>query len=172
MGEFINGIAVKGEPIFQIMEAEEAEETARRISLERKCPVLSAYIYDGDFWGFTLYIKGKIRNAFATLPEYFEEGEDQVRQYTADVLLLALSFDVAPDRIEKYLRHWTDDLLDEAYLAYKDDRYPYGDDWQMVDFLKALGFSYPEDPGEEAALQEPKDGQKAFTSRPSSFRIF
>lgn len=140
MGEFVSGIAIKGENIFHILET---EENAKKISLERKCPVLFSYIYDGDFWGYSLYIEGEMRNEFAAIPEYFEAGEEIIRQYTANVLLLSQSFEVAEDRIDRYLYHWTDMMLEER-LAYKDDKFPYGDGWQMIDFLRALGFQYPE----------------------------
>lgn len=145
MGEFVNGIAIKGENKFHILEAEKAEENAKKISLERKCPVLSAYIYDGDFWGYTLYMNGEMRNEFATIPEYFEDGEELIRRYTANVSLLSQSFAVAEERIERYLYHWTDAMSDEKISAYKNDTFSYGDVWQMVDFLEALGFQYPED---------------------------
>lgn len=85
MGEYIKGIAVKGEHIFQLYEAEEAAV----ISAERRCPVLST------------------------------------------------------ERIEKYICHWTDELLDEANTAYEDDDSSYGDAWQLIDFLETLGFRYP-----------------------------
>ena len=55
MGTFMNGIAVKGEHLFQVCEADEAEKKAAIISAKRNCSVLSAYIYDGDFWGYTLF---------------------------------------------------------------------------------------------------------------------
>ncbi|MDE7298400.1 MAG: hypothetical protein K2N94_06165, partial [Lachnospiraceae bacterium] len=145
MGTFVNGIAIKGENKFHIMEAGEAEKNAKKISLERKCSVLSAYIYDGDYWGYTLYIRGEMRNEFATMPEYFETGGELKRRYTANVMLLSESFAVAAEWIERYLCHWTDSMLDEADLAYDDDEFPYGDAWQMVDFLRALGFQYPEE---------------------------
>lgn len=144
MGAFVNGIAVKGEHLFQLYEAEEAEEKAAIISAERNCPVLSAYIYDGDFWGYTLYINGEKRNEFSTVPDYFEEGEVVIRQQTADLLLLSQSFAVAPERIEKYLYNWTNELIDEENTAYENDEFPYGDAWQVTDFLGALGFHYPE----------------------------
>lgn len=151
MGAFVSGIAIKGENQFQILDEEAAEERARTISLEQKRPVLFAYIYDGDYWGYALYINGKIRNEFATLPEYFENGEKLIHQYTADVPLLSQAFSVAADQIDRYLYHWTEVMSDEGCLAYQNDKFPYGDAWQMTDFLKALGFSYPEDtvPGQE-----------------------
>ena len=144
MGVFVNGIAVKGEHLFQLYEAEKVEEKAAIISAERNCPVLSAYIYDGDFWGYTLYINGEKRNEFSTLPEYFEEGEALIRHQTADLLLLSQSFAVAPEQIEKYLYNWTNEMIDEGYTAYENDEFSYGDAWQVVDFLGALGFRYSE----------------------------
>lgn len=145
MGVFVNGIAIKGEGEFHILEAEEAEETAKEISLKRRCPVLSAYIYDGDYWGYTLYLSGEIQNEFATMPDYFEDSEEVVFRYAANVPLLSQSFAVSAKRIERYLCHWTDAMLEGEDFAYEEDEFPYGDAWQMVDFLKTLGFQYPED---------------------------
>lgn len=144
MGEFVSGIAVKGEDLFRLYEAEEAEKKAALISAERKCPVLSAYIYDGDFWGYTLYINGEMRNEFATIPDYFEAGEAVIRRYTADLLLLSQAFAVAPHQINRYLCHWTDKMIDKGNTAYEDDEFSYGDAWQLVNFLERLGFCYPE----------------------------
>ena len=78
------------------------------------------------------------------MPEYFKEDEAVIQQQTADLLLLSKAFDVAPERVEKYLCNWTNELLDEENTAYEDDEFPYGDVWQVVDFLGALAFLYPE----------------------------
>lgn len=51
---------------------------------------------------------------------------------------------MAPERIERYLYNWTNELFDEENTAYENDEFPYGDAWQVVDFLRALGFHYPE----------------------------
>ncbi|MDE6232426.1 MAG: hypothetical protein K2M60_03650 [Lachnospiraceae bacterium] len=144
MGVFVNGIAIKGESEFYTLEAEEVEETAKEISLKRRCPVLSVYIYDGDYWGYMLYLSGEIKNEFATMPDYFEDSEEVVFRYTANVPLLSQSFTVSEKQIERYLCHWTDAMLEGEDFAYEDDEFPYSDAWQMVDFLKTLGFRYPE----------------------------
>ncbi len=146
MGTFMNGIAIKGERLFQVCEADEAEKKAAIISAKRNCSVLSAYIYDGDFWGYTLFINGEKKDEFSTMPEYFNDGEAIIQQQAVDILLLSQAFDVAPERVEKYLCNWTNELLDEESTAYEDDEFPYGDVWQVVDFLGALGFLYPEQP--------------------------
>lgn len=143
MGTFMNGIAVKGEHLFQICETDEAEKKAAIISAKQNCSAISAYIYDGDFWGYTLFINGEKRDEFSTMPEYFKEEGDVKRKQVADLLLLSQAFDVAPERVEKYLCNWTDELLNEENTAYEDDEFPYGDVWQVVDFLGALGFLYP-----------------------------
>ncbi|MBR6666476.1 MAG: hypothetical protein IKL22_12280 [Lachnospiraceae bacterium] len=144
MGTFMNGIAIRGEHLFQICEPDEAEKKAAIISAEKNCSVISAYIYDGDFWGYTLYINGEKRDEFSTMPEYFKEDKNVIRKQTADLPLLSRAFAVAPERVEKYLYNWTNDLLDVESTAYEDDKFSYGDAWQVVDFLGALGFLYPE----------------------------
>ncbi len=143
MGNFMNGIAVKGENLFQVCEAEDVEKKAAIISAKRNCAVLSAYIYDGDFWGYMLFINGEKCDEFSTMPEYFEGDEAVIQQKAPDLLLLSQAFEVDTERVEKYLCNWTNELLDEEKTAYEDDEFPYGDAWQVVDFLSALGFYYP-----------------------------
>lgn len=169
MGEFVNGVAIKGENKFHILGAEETEETAKKISLEGKCPVLFAYIYDGDYWGYTLFINGEVQNEFATIPDYFEDSEKPVLRYTANVPLLSQSFTVSAERIERYLCHWTDAILDNEDFAYEDDEFPYGDVWQMTDFLRALGFQYPEDVlPDQVCVQLPSLGEILENNLPAN----
>ena len=38
---------------------------------------------------------------------------------------------------------WTEDILEaEEKRAYEDDEFCIGEDWQMADFMKAIGYSY------------------------------
>ena len=51
---------------------------------------------------------------------------------------------LAPFSIERYFTTW-DLEEDPPRMAYVDDEFHYGEDWQLVDFLKRLGFQYPLD---------------------------
>lgn len=53
--------------------------------------------------------------------------------------IIAKYFDVEAASIEKYLVHWSEDMMDKK--AYEDDEFGY-EDWQMVDFMRKLGYPY------------------------------
>lgn len=100
-------------------------------------PVLLAYIYDDDFWGYELWQKGKELDRFASLPDYFGEGEPPAKP--GDAGLVARLFGADPERIAPYLLPWKESA--EGY-ACEGDEFAIGDSWQMADFLDALGFDY------------------------------
>lgn len=102
------------------------------------CPVMGLYIYDGDFWGYELWHKGKELDQFASLPDYFDQGEPPDKPGNAE--LVARLFGVEPERIVRYLTPWREEAVDE--YAYEGDVNAIGDCWQMADFLDALGFDY------------------------------
>ena len=56
-----------------------------------------------------------------------------------DARIIAGQFHVEQASIERYLVRWSADTMDEK--AYQDDEYGY-EDWQMVDFMRKLGYPY------------------------------
>ena len=101
-------------------------------------PVLLAYIYDDDFWGYELWHKGKELDQFASAHDYFGKGSPPNKPGDAETV--ARCFGVEPERIARYLAPWEDEDL--GSYAYHEDQAAAGDSWQMADFLDALGFDY------------------------------
>jgi hypothetical protein len=45
--------------------------------------------------------------------------------------------------IRNYFVEWTKEIEENQQKAYPDDRFPYGADWQMTDFMKRIGLKFP-----------------------------
>lgn len=125
-------------------------ELAENLSKALKGPVLLAYIYDGDFWGYNLYDDGCEIDRYEGMPDCFSEvTEKQPLRATGTPESLARYFSVEADSIRNYLVPWTEELLEAGKKAYPEDQYPYGDCWQLTDFLTKLG--WPTERAEPAA---------------------
>ena len=145
-------------PAVQLNDGAVGLDYAEPLSRVLNCPVLLTYIYDGDFWGYELWKKGKELDQFASVHDYFDEGEPPDKPGDAETV--AQLFGVEPERIARYLVPWPEEDLDE--YAYEGDDSAMGDCWQMADFLDALGFDYnllcppspePEKPPDQPAPQ-------------------
>ncbi|MBO4998054.1 MAG: hypothetical protein J6D02_08660 [Lachnospira sp.] len=101
--------------------------------------VLYPYIYDDDFWGYYFYDKGQELDSFMAEPDYF--GEEQMGG-TGNAELIAKSFGVPRESIEKYLMPWSEEMYEEEAFAYEEDESGYCDCWQMADFMGKLGYPY------------------------------
>lgn len=127
-----------------------SEEFLCTLSLKTDSPLLFLYIYDGDFWGYTLYHNGEEIDDFSTMPDYFIKNGNKTRNSQEHVSLIAKYFDVDEDEIKNYLVAWTDEILQEKESgAYPDDMFTYGNCWQMTDFMEKLGFSFEDFEDEE-----------------------
>ena len=53
---------------------------------------------------------------------------------------------LTPEQIAGYLVQWEDLLLlwKEPRKVYATDRFHYGEDWQLIDFMDKLGLAYPD----------------------------
>lgn len=121
------------------------EDIPLEISRELTTSAMLCYIYDGDYWGYFFYDKGKEADSFNPIPDYFEEISDEEKQrLSGNSKVIAQYFNVDESRIKKYLVLWNDDIFDtdEMPKAYDDDEFGTGEDWQMADFMKAIGYSY------------------------------
>lgn len=121
------------------------EKIAKTLSKELSCPVMLCYIFDGDFWGYFFYNKGEDLDWFMSMPDYFGEAPEEERQMAAgDSKMIADFFYVEEGKIENYLQIWPMDIWDreEDTYAYEGDEYPAGQCWQIVDFMRAIGFPY------------------------------
>lgn len=120
------------------------EGLASSISEELGKAVLLLYIYDGDFWGYFLYDKGLEIDRFVPMPDYFDETTpDDMAQMRGNAGIIAKYFHVDKASIEKYIVFWTN-AMRRSYSekAYADDEFGQCEDWQMVDFMRKLGYPY------------------------------
>jgi len=120
-------------------------DISEALSRTLKKVVLSLHIHDGDFWMYILYKNGVQIDAFNPIPDYWiediSEQEREDNRGNAEVIAQCIP-GVTPDSIKKYFVTW-DLESDEPGKAYPEDEYSYGDDWQMLDFLKKLRVAYP-----------------------------
>lgn len=121
------------------------EELACALSKEVGKPVLLAYIYDEDFWGYFLCENGCQVDCFNPMPDYFEEADAaEEKRQNGDAALLAEYFGVDEAAVSRYLVQWTEEALEEEddSKAYEEDEFGRFDCWQMADFLAKLGCPY------------------------------
>ena len=126
----------------------EWDEVSAKLSVDLKKPVFSFHIHDGDLWMFVLFVNGEEAVKFNPIPFYWEELEPEERAKwlpsAADVARFVPN--VHAEQLAPYLVEWPEDGLPGK--AHPDDEYEYID-WQVVDFMRRLGFRYP-DPGQGA----------------------
>jgi len=112
-------------------------------------PVFSFHIHDGDLWMYSLYENGEQVDQFNPVPDYWQELDKDARRFwQGHALEIAKRVPgLLPEQISKYLVQWGNDVFEssERKKAYPSDKYYYGDDWQLLDFMKKLGLDYPVD---------------------------
>ncbi len=130
---------------------------AKALSDAAENPVMLLYIYDGDYWGYDFY-GGDEEDHFNTLPDYFGPiSPEEKQRLTGNPAALSgwlPTWDT--EMMRRYLVHWSDldeDAMEET--ACPDDRFPYGDCWQMTDFMAQLGFPWAFGQIQEAPVLQP-----------------
>ena len=140
---------VAGSTVFYPSDFFDWDLASERLSLQLRKPVFSFHIHDGDLWMYVLYEDGVVVDQFNPLPDYWnkiDEDERQVWRGNANEVAKRVP-GLLPEQIANYLIPWHDDEWESTLQkkAYPDDKYHFGDDWQLVDFIKKLWFSYPLD---------------------------
>ena len=123
----------------------EWEESSEFISKYLNSPVFSFHIHDGSLWMYTFYFNGDIVDTFNPIPDYWDENisEEEIESLKGNAQILTKYIpNLKTENIEKYLIRW--DLEAEEVKAYLDDEF-LNEDWQVSDFMKKVGFSYPLD---------------------------
>lgn len=111
--------------------------------LSRVCcaPVMLLYLYDSDFWGYDYYFAGREVDHFSSCPEYFGEDGAQCERLAGNPSVLVGDFPIRrPEEVNRYFPLSLNCKPEAEAFAYPGDRYPYGDCWQMTDFIARLGF--------------------------------
>jgi hypothetical protein len=123
------------------------DDLSKFLSLELKKPVFSFHIHDGDLWMFVAFNDGEEVAWFNPIPDYWGQIDDAERDRWAGnaqaVASLVSGLDAAT--IERYFVPWAEDVLSAEQKSYDDDEFAIGVDWQLIDFMRRLGFVYPLD---------------------------
>jgi hypothetical protein len=107
---------------------------------------------------YLLFVDGEEVDRFKTVPEHWfdsfdDEGrpkividDDDRAEWAGNVTVVARFWPgIMPERITRYLRQWDlDDSETKPPKAYADDEYQEGA-WQLADFMKRLGLTFPID---------------------------
>lgn len=129
---------------------------ARVLSDTSGNPVMLLYIYDGDFWGYDFYC-GEKEDHFSTRPDYFgpvsQEEKKRLRGNPATLTGWFPTWDAG--KLRRYLIHWSNRTDELGETACPNDRFSYGDCWQMTDFAAQLGFSWAFDQPQDAPPLRP-----------------
>lgn len=124
----------------------EWDEVSAFLSKEPSASVFSFHIHDGDLWMFRLSSDGVEAAKFNPIPEYWEQLSDNERKgwLPSPKKITRHLPGVTPEAIAPYLREWPADGRLDRQKAHPDDEFEYGVDWQVVDFMRRLGFAYPD----------------------------
>jgi len=118
------------------------EQCSNFLSKELRAPVFSLHIYDGDFWTYTLFFDGEIKDKFMPIPDYFDEdiSQEEIDSWEGNPQIIVNYVpDLMKENIEKYLVRW--DLDQEETKAYEDDEFTNCED-QLFDFMRKLKIPY------------------------------
>lgn len=126
------------------------DQASQHLSENLDTPVFSFHIHDGDLWMYKLYSGGTTIDQFNPIPDYFRDLRDndpEVLKWQGNPQLVAEAASMSPASIARYLIRWEEELFasDVPRKAYDDDEFHIGDDWQMIDFMRRLGFQFPLD---------------------------
>lgn len=109
-------------------------------------PVFSLHIHDEDLWMYLLFRKGQPIDAFNPVPDYWDDelSDEEIAQWAGDPKQVAAAVPgVAAEQIEQYLVRWEDPDYEEIRKSYEADEFAKTDCWQLLDFMKKLGLTYP-----------------------------
>ena len=123
-------------------------DAASQVLSERLAsPTFSFHIHDGDLWMFQLFEDGKLVDRFNPVTDYWGNLDPRERlSWQGNVTEVASRVPgLEESQIANYLVAWGKDIFEsiDQKKAYPTDQYHYGDDWQLVDFMRKVGFDYP-----------------------------
>lgn len=124
------------------------DEASAYLSQSLQRPAFSFHIHDGDLWMYTFFVNGEGADCFNPTPEYWGDiSDEEMHQWTGHGETLCRHWpNLKGEQIEKYLIHWDlDDVGQQDRKAYPDDKFCIGQDWQLCDFMRKLGLTYPID---------------------------
>ena len=120
------------------------DETSAYLSKALGTPVFFFHIHDSDLWMYELFVNGEIVDQFNPIPHYWDDhmSEEERQSWKGDVNMIAEHIPgVEITAIANYLVCWNVELRNPP-KAYIDDEFVIGDEWQLTDFMRKLGFAY------------------------------
>lgn len=136
-------------------------------------PLLSILFQEKSFWEASLYVGRNVKLNFSTSPTHW--GKAEAKNFFCDPAVLADVWGVPVDQFDRYLVDWglTTIWVEEFKLmsptykkrgekAYPSDTHEYGDLYQGLDFIKALGAANPQE-GEQFIVHLPPIRRKRST---------
>lgn len=123
------------------------DDLSEFLSTELRKPAFSFHIHDGDLWMFIAFKDGKEVAWFNPIPDYWGPiSDDERNRWAGNAQSVAsLVSGLAAASVERYFVPWTEDVLAAEQKSYDDDQFAIGVDWQLIDFMRRLGFPYPLD---------------------------
>jgi len=119
-----------------------SSECSLFLSKELKAAVFLLDIFDGDFWSYTLYFNGRIRDKFMPIPDYFNEdiSQKEIKSWKGDARIITKYVPgLSEESVEKYLIRWN--LDEDEIKAYQDDEFT-NCEYQLFDFMRKLKLPY------------------------------
>lgn len=128
-------------------------------------PVVDIRFQEKTFWEASLYVGKEVKMDFSTSPNHW--GKVEAKSFFCELSVLSEIWGVPVDQFDRYLvdwglsEVWIEDLkmmsptfVKRGEKAYPSDTHKYGDLYQGLDFLRALGASLPSD-GEQFKVYLP-----------------
>lgn len=121
----------------------EWNDLSATLSAHLRKPTFSFHIHDGDLWMFLLFVEGNEVARFNPIPDYWEELDPAQRStWLPGAEEIAKYVDRGrPEELAPYFVEWPEDELPGK--AHEDDEFGFVD-WQLVDFMRRLGFEFPD----------------------------
>lgn len=125
---------------------EQWEKVSAFLSEALKSPVILLHIHDSDFWMYLLFVEGQVVDGFNPLPAYWDDSltTEEREAWRGNSATLCQHWPgVSEAKLTKYLVNWDTLRENVNHHAYPGDLFATGDEWQMLDFMRALGLVYP-----------------------------
>ncbi len=118
---------------------------AKLVGSRLNVPWIVARVQEGNHWDYSLFSAAEYIHSFSTRATYWGKRAYGVSAARAAAARLALEWGIETRTIERYHRPWDAPpwrrirALRRRGRAYAHDKSEYGDIWQLLDFIRALG---------------------------------
>lgn len=134
----------------------DSEGIAQALSAKLSSPVILLFYAEDVVWGYNLFRGGEEVDRYSSRPNYWEEQspEDYARQAGSASHVAGAWPDLDADAIAAYLTDKEKLPEDQgSEKAYPDDAHEIWDGWQLTDFMRKLGLSFPFDDDGELVVE-------------------